>query len=72
MIPGIVLLVIGALLAFFWLDAFLIALKGALILGLWFFGLILFLMGLSQRKARRDFQKALHDEPGDDAPEGNA
>ena len=67
MLLGLIFIAIGALLAYFWAEAFLVTLKGALILSLFFWGLIAFLIGLSRRKARHDYANALRDEPGDDA-----
>lgn len=65
MILGIVLLVLGAGLAFLWPQEFFFALKGSLILGLFLVGVINVLIGLSKQKARRDFDRARHDETGD-------
>ena len=67
MLLGLIFLILGVALAVYWATEFVVALKGALILSLLLWGLVIFLMGLSKRKARRDFDKALRDEPGDEA-----
>jgi len=67
MVLGLIFIAIATLLAYLWAADFVIALKGALILSLFFGGLIAFLMGLSRRKARSDYANALRDEPGDDS-----
>jgi cation transport ATPase len=65
MLLGFALLAVGIALAFFWSQEFFFAVKGALILGLMLLGLINVLVGLSKQKAKRDFAKAMQDEPGD-------
>ena len=66
MLLGLIFIAAGALLVWLWPAEFVIALKGALILSLFFWGLIAFLIGLSRRKSKRAYEKALHDESGDE------
>ncbi len=68
MLLGLIFIVAAALLAYFWVEAFVVTLKGALILSLFFWGLITFLIGLSRRKAKHDYANALRDETGDESP----
>lgn len=65
MLLGFALLAVGVALAFFWSQEFFFALRGALILGLMLLGLINVLIGLSKQKSKRDFGRAMQDEPGD-------
>lgn len=69
MLLGLIFIILGVLLAVLWTSEFLIALKGALILSLFLWGLIAFLIGLSRRKGRRAMDIARQDEPGDSALE---
>jgi hypothetical protein len=66
MVLGFVLIAAGIGLAFLWPQAFLYALQGVLILGLMLVGLVNVLIGLSKRRAHRDLENALRDEPGDE------
>ena len=66
MLLGLIFILLGVVLAFVWTAEFLVALKGALILSLFFWGLVAFLIGLSRRKGRRAMAQARHDEPGDE------
>lgn len=67
MLLGLIFIALGVVLALIWTTAFVMALKGVLILSLFFWGLIALLVGLSQRKARRSYAAALRDEDGDES-----
>jgi uncharacterized SAM-binding protein YcdF (DUF218 family) len=59
---AIILLALGLSLAVVWNTAFLIALQGLIPLTLIFFGFIFLVVGYSERKARREYDVAIHDE----------
>lgn len=67
MLLGLIFIALGVLLAVVWTTEFVVVFKGVLILSLLFWGVVALLIGLSQRKARRSYNAALRDEPGDDA-----
>jgi apolipoprotein N-acyltransferase len=69
MLLGVIFLILGVVLAFVWTAEFVVALKGALILSLFFWGLIAFLIGLSRRKGKRAMAQARQDETGDESQE---
>jgi hypothetical protein len=62
---AIILLALGSSLAVVWHAAFLQVLQGLAPLLLLFIGLIFLVVGYSERKARREYDAAIHD---DEAP----
>jgi hypothetical protein len=62
---AIILLALGSSLAVVWHTAFLQVLQGLAPLLLLFVGLIFLVVGYSERKARREYDDAIHD---DEAP----
>jgi hypothetical protein len=55
---GFIFLALGISLLVAWFEAFLIALKGILVLSLLVWGAIFVLVGYSEMKARREFESA--------------
>jgi len=55
---GLILLALSISLAVAWWPSVVIALQGALVLGLFFVGTLVFLVGYSELKARRDYKLA--------------
>jgi hypothetical protein len=62
MLIGIILLALGLSLAVVWNAQVLQALQGLLPLGLLFFGVIVLLVGYSERKAAREYKEAISDD----------
>lgn len=63
-VAGLVLLVFGLYLAFISWPAIL----GALSLACFFAGAIAFIVGFSERRARRDYERAINEVPSPDLP----
>jgi hypothetical protein len=63
---GIIMLALGLSLAFAWQVQFVQYLQGLLPTVLLFFGLIVLLVGYSERKAAREFDAALRDDEDED------
>lgn len=59
---GILLLVLGTVAFFAWLPATFYFLQGFVAFSLLFWGLLAFLMGFSERKAKSEFERAVRDE----------
>ena len=66
MLIGIILLALGLSLTFVWQAQVVQYLQGLLPTLLLFFGLIVLLVGYSERKAAREFDKAIHDDEEED------
>lgn len=65
---AIILLALGLSLAVAWNAAVVLVLQGLAPLLLVFFGAIFLLVGYSERKAAREYQEAVHDDEGGEAP----
>ena len=63
---GILLFALGVVTVVGWWDAVLPFLKGITAFSLLFWGLIAIIVGYSERRARREFGRAMNDKPVDE------